>query len=228
MPGQLTDWTLVIDLDGTLVETAPDLHAALNHVLAREGLDPIPLDEIRSMIGDGAKALIRKGLAWNGAVDIGPRLDTDLWPEFLDHYTANICRLSQPYDGAVGALDSARDRGAVLTICTNKTQALAEAVLDGLGLRTRFAAIIGADRTRAKKPEADHILDTLTAAGRDRRRAIMIGDSDTDQTAARRAGLPFVFAEFGYGSLDPSNQAEVARLPRWADLEPVLAALINS
>ena len=225
---RLTDWTLVIDLDGTLVETAPDLHAALNHVLQGEGLDPIPLAEIRNMIGDGAKALIKKGMSWNGISEIGDRLDTQLWPDFLDHYLRNICRLSRPFEGALEALDVARTQGAQLAICTNKTQRLAEAVLDGLEIRDRFAAVLGADHASARKPSPVHILETIEAAGGRADKAVMIGDSQTDQQAALNAGLPYIFAEFGYGTVRTDGDAQLAHLAHWAELGSALRTLIRS
>ena len=205
----LTGWTVVFDLDGTLVDTAPDLHASLNHCLETAGLTPVPFDAVRGMIGEGAKAMIRKGLSWNEAPHEAHDIDV-LWETFLTHYRQNICRLSRPFPDAVSVLDGLIGDGATCAVCTNKTQILAEAVLDGLNLSGRFAAIVGADSVPSKKPDGDHILRTIQAAGGAAGRSIMIGDSQTDERAARNAGLPFIFVTFGYGpdpELDPGNTA---------------------
>lgn len=201
----LTGWTVVFDLDGTLVDTAPDLHASLNHCLEGAGLAPVPFDAIRGMIGEGARAMIRKGIAWNEADERDHDGDA-LWTAFLEHYEANICRLSRPFPGAVASLDMLIEAGAICAVCTNKTQHLADAVLDTLDLSGKFAAIIGADSVPAKKPDGDHIVQTIARAGGRADKAIMIGDSQTDERAARDAGLPFVFVGFGYGP-DPEDPA---------------------
>lgn len=204
----LSGWTVVFDLDGTLVDTAPDLHLSLNHCLEQAGFQPVPFDSVRHMIGQGAKAMIEKGLAYQGVgsgeADIEP-----LWRNFLTYYEANICAMSAPFDGAIATLDGLTERGATLSVCTNKTQHLAETLLDAFGLTAKFASICGADAVPEKKPSGDHILQSIRRAGGDDRRAIMIGDSQTDEKAARNAGLPFVFVTFGYGPY-PENLEETA------------------
>ena len=205
----LTGWTIVFDLDGTLVDTAPDLHASLNHCLQAAGFAAVPFDAVRGMIGEGAKAMIRKGLEWNdaaqGSHDIEP-----MWEAFLDHYQQNICRLSRPFPNAVKVVDGLIRDGAICAVCTNKTQRLAETVLDELGLSGKFAAVMGADSVPARKPDGGHILRTITVAGGQPRRAIMIGDSQTDERAARNAGLPFVFVTFGYGPAPERAPVQIA------------------
>ncbi|WP_018147117.1 HAD hydrolase-like protein [Henriciella marina] len=204
----LSGWTVVFDLDGTLVDTAPDLHLALNHCLEDAGFKPVPFDSIRHMIGQGAKAMIEKGLAYQG-VGADEADGEALWQVFLSYYEANICARSKPFEGAIATLDGLTERGATLSVCTNKTQYLAETLLDALGLTTKFASICGADAVPEKKPSGDHILQSIKRAGGDDRRAIMIGDSQTDEKAARNAGLPFVFVTFGYGPY-PENTEETA------------------
>ena len=164
MPSDLQDWTILIDLDGTLVDTAPDLHAALNHVLARQNLRVIPLQALRHMVGDGAKAMIRKGLDWNGVEIDEEKIDNTLWPQFIEHYVANICHHSRPFEGAVSAIDALIEAGAKIAICTNKAQALAEELIASLDLNTRIAAIIGGDVPAYKKPDPDHIRRSVRAA----------------------------------------------------------------
>ena len=181
MAEDFKDWTIVFDLDGTLVETAPDLHAALNHTLARKQLPPVSLESIRMMIGDGAKALIRKGLAQNQAVIDEDEIDQDLWPAFLDHYLENITRLSVPFDSCRETLENLRSYGANLTVCTNKAQHLAEEVLKGLDLERYFSATVGGDALNIKKPDGRHIIETVRKGSGDPARAIMVGDAWTDE-----------------------------------------------
>lgn len=218
-------WTLVFDLDGTLVETAPDLHAAVNHTLATRDIGPVPLSAIRSMIGDGAKALIRKGFSWHNAPIDEADIDNTLWPVFIDHYLANICRLSRPFEGTVDTLTRLKDNGASLAVCTNKAQHLAEAVLAGLDLEKFFSATLGGDTATRKKPDASHIFETVSLAQGDPRRAIMIGDADTDEGAARHAELPLVFANFGYGTLTGEPFPRLKSINHWDEMESALTAL---
>lgn len=203
---RLSGWTLVFDLDGTLVDSAPDLLAALNHTLGLEGLAPVELAAIRTMIGRGAKVMIAQGLAYNGAPNEPSRVDA-LWPVFLDHYEANIARHTALFEGAGAALDELATLGARLAVCTNKTQALSDRLLGELGEAERFHAIVGADAAPARKPDGRHVLHAVEQAGGRADRAMMIGDSRTDERAARNAGLPFLFVPFGYES-EPAERID--------------------
>lgn len=217
-------WTLVFDLDGTLVETAPDLNAALNHTLSLKGLGPVPLPVIRDMIGDGAMALIRKGHAWHGQ-DVDESELPRLWQSFIDFYIAHICDTSHLYEGAREALNMLQTTGAVLAVCTNKTQDLAERVLTGLGIANMFTVIVGADAVPSKKPDGDHILRTVERAHGDPAKAIMIGDSATDERAARNAGLPFVFVTFGYGQMADEPYRRSILIDHWSHMITALSTL---
>lgn len=222
MKQDLAGWTIVIDLDGTLVETAPDLHAALNHVLVHEGLNPVSLDLIRMMIGDGAKALIRKGLNHNKQLIDEAHIDRNLWPEFLRHYEANITKHSYLYDGALATLRNLKQRGAILAICTNKAQHLAEQVLTELNVSTLFTTILGGDRTISKKPEGAHILETIALAHGNPAKAVMIGDSQTDERAACDAKLPFIMVSFGYGRLSGAPLSHLETVDHWSEMEAAI------
>ncbi|RIJ22105.1 HAD family hydrolase [Henriciella barbarensis] len=194
----LSGWTIVFDLDGTLVDTAPDLHIALNHCLSEAGFESVPFESIRHMIGQGAKAMIEKGLAFQGVSQATTEVEP-LWQSFLDYYEANICSKSRPFKDATRSLEALTEMGATLAICTNKTQHLAETLIGKLGLTSHFASICGADSVPQKKPSGEHILYTVDRANGSPAKAIMIGDSQTDERAARNAGLPFVYVTFGYG-----------------------------
>ncbi len=189
--------TLVFDLDGTLVDTAPDLIGALNHVLISAALEPVSMDEVGTLIGHGAKAMILKGMELQNFVPSEPEMAA-YFDLFLGYYREHIADQSRPFDGCEAALDVLSAAGAKLAVCTNKTQALSERLLDALSLSHRFGAIIGADAVPSKKPDGDHIVRTVEAVGGTLDRAVMIGDSRTDERAARNAGLPFIWVPFGY------------------------------
>lgn len=225
MTGTLDGWTIAIDLDGTLVDTAPDLCGALNHVLQLKELAPVPLNEIRHMVGHGAKAMIRQGLSWNGVGVDERQIEDTLWPAFIDFYTAHICDQSRVFPGAIEAMETLASRGAKLAICTNKAQGLAENVLDSLDLTTRMAAIVGADTASSKKPNAAHLYETIQAAGGTSERALLIGDSDTDERAARNAELPFIFVSFGYGELTPDPLPSVITVHDWSRVPTVVSEI---
>ena len=223
--GDLTGWTIVFDLDGTLVDTAPDLHAALNHCLSERGYSGVPFEAIRDMIGSGAKAMIRKGLSQASEDWTEDTVDA-LWPGFIAYYRANICRMSRFFPGAEAAIGLLRESGAICAVCTNKQQLLAEEVLSGLGAETSFAAIVGADSVPRKKPDGDHILRTVAAAGGQTEKAVMIGDSQTDERAARSAGLPFIFVPFGYGPQPDCAVSDLVTADSYSDMPAVIRQVI--
>lgn len=225
MSFDFTGWTVVFDLDGTLVETAPDLHAALNYTLEQKRLAPVSLESIRMMIGDGAKALIRKGLSQQDAPVNEDEIDKDLWPAFLDHYLANITRLSEPFENCIETLEQLNKAGANLTVCTNKAQHLAEEVLAGFEMDRHFSATIGGDALKTKKPDGQHIIETVLKGGGDPSRAIMVGDAWTDERAARDAQLPFVFVSFGYGALSDQPYDRLRSIDHWRDMPQALKEL---
>lgn len=219
-------WTIVFDLDGTLVNTAPDLLEALNHVLTRAGLTPIPLDTIETMIGHGARAMIVKGLQANGVTPSEEDLDA-LLDQFLEYYAANIADHSHPFDGAVDALRALSGLGATLAVCTNKKQALTDQLLNELGLTEHFAAIVGADSVPNRKPDGDHILRTISAANGTAGQSVMVGDSRTDERAARNAGLPFIFVPFGYEEETPEQLRPDIVLEHYSELVSALEKWVS-
>lgn len=221
----LAGWTIVFDLDGTLVESAPDLLQALNHTLATLDLPPVELADIRTMIGHGAKAMITKGLERDGLSVETSEMDR-LWTIFIDHYRANISRDSYAFDGVVPAVEQLQHLGAVLAVCTNKTQALCDRLLCELELFDFFAATVGADSVPAKKPDGGHILAAISAAGGDPARAIMVGDSRTDEKAALNAGLPFLFIPFGYETEAADKIHSVGVVHHYSELVSCVLAVV--
>jgi phosphoglycolate phosphatase len=189
--------TVVFDLDGTLVDTAPDLIAALNFVLDREGLPPVPLKSARNMIGAGARKLIERGLEVDGRPVSVSDLDR-LTRDFIDYYAAHIADASLPFEGLEAALDDLGAQGYQFAVCTNKLEWLSKRLLDQLGLSGRFSAICGADTFGVSKPDPVILQQTVARAGGHIGSTIMVGDAGPDVGVARRAGVPVIGVEFGY------------------------------
>ena len=164
----LKDATIVFDLDGTLVDTAPDLTNALNHALTRRGQAPVSAATVRSLVGLGASVMIEEGLRRAGATD---DLDAML-AEFLIHYEANIAAESRPFPGAVAALERLAAAGARLAVCTNKREYLSRRLLQELGLDGYFGAIAGRDTFPVAKPDPGHLTGAIAPC---RRRALPRG-----------------------------------------------------
>jgi phosphoglycolate phosphatase len=193
----LKSLTLVFDLDGTLAETAPDLIGALNHVLARDGIAPVPVEAARSLLGAGARALIERGYALAGRQLSKDKLEV-LFVAFLDHYNSHIADGSTLFPGVASFLDRARSSGWRLAVCTNKIEYSARLLLDRLGVLDRFAFVCGQDTFGVAKPDPKPLLETIARAGGLRERSVMIGDSITDIRTAQAAGTPVVAVDFGY------------------------------
>lgn len=187
----------VFDLDGTLIDTAPDLIESLNHTIAAHGLAPVTLDDLTHLVGHGARAMIERSFALRGAP-----LSEDEYPAMLDrfvtYYEETMPGASQPYPGLVAALDRLAAAGVRLAVCTNKMESLARTLIDRLGLTDRFAAITGGDTFTVRKPDAEHLLGTIDKAGGDPARTVMLGDSLNDMLVARNAGIPSIAVPFGY------------------------------
>ncbi|MFA5958222.1 HAD family hydrolase [Hyphomicrobium sp.] len=197
----MKDWTVVFDLDGTLVDTAPDLAEATNYVLSTLGLERINEMEIRPFVGHGALAMI------NGAVEAhGRKLSErelhDLFEIFIVYYSAHIADRSVPYPHIVAVLDGLKAEGATLAVCTNKMEAQARSVLEALKLDGYFSALTGRDSLGTYKPDPRHLTGTIAMAGGRADKSIMIGDSETDIKTAKAAQVPVVAVSFGY-SVDP-------------------------
>ncbi|MDR6626927.1 phosphoglycolate phosphatase [Caulobacter segnis] len=189
--------TIAFDLDGTLVDTAPDLVGSLNSILAEESLPALPFDEVRLMVGRGARALLERGFAAAGAP-----LDAEHAPalvqRFIALYLTRIADESAPFPGVVDVLTELKAAGARLVVCTNKLTHLSVALLDATGLTPFFDAVVGADSAPAAKPDGRHVAAAVAAVGGEVTRAVMVGDSINDALGARNAGVPSVLVSFGY------------------------------
>ena len=188
---------VVFDLDGTLADTAGDLIATLNVILAAEQLAPIPMEQARELIGAGAKALIERGFLANERT-LTPRRHDELFDAFITHYGQNLQVHSRLFDGVERALDRLERQGWVFAVCTNKIETHSKTLLELLGVAKRFKAICGRDTFPTFKPDPAHLLMTIRQAQGDPKRAIMVGDSRTDIDTAKAAGIPSIGVPFGY------------------------------
>ena len=218
----MAPFLLVFDLDGTLVDSVPDLAAALDRLLGEYGHAPLALAEVARMVGDGVPALVARALA---ARQIEASETARAVPHFLELYEAEPARLSRPYPGVGETLRELRRRGYRSAVATNKPQRASEALLAQLGFAELFDAVAGGDRFAAKKPDPRHLLGLLDLLGTPPGRAAMVGDNEHDVAAARAAGLPVLLMRYGYARVDPGSLAADALLDRFAELPDALERL---
>lgn len=223
----------VFDLDGTLADTSADLIAAANAALAEAGVEPALGPEDRAIAFAGGRAMLQAGFArampQAGFAQAARAVDAAAieaaYPRLLAHYEANIDRHTRTYEGAEAALDALAAAGWGLAVCTNKPFGLAETLLDRLGLRRRFAVVLGADSLPVRKPDPRHVWETIDRAGGARERAVLVGDTVTDREAARAAGVPCVLVGFGPEGAGVAALEPEAVLDRYADLPALLDRL---
>lgn len=216
---------VLFDLDGTLVETAPDLCNALNHALARLERPGIDLLEIRAMIGDGARAMLTKATA---RAPLTPEQFENGFTWLLEHYWEHVAVDSRPFDGVAASLESLRRQAARLAVVTNKPAGLSNRLLDLLDLAAPFEAVVGADSLAVRKPDAGHILGTLELLDTAPDRAVMVGDSANDVKAARNAGVPVIAVSFGYTTTPAHALGADLVIDHFDELEPALNSLAEA
>ena len=194
----------LFDLDGTLVDTAPDIHAAANEALSAFGHEPIDLGMTRRFVGHGGRVLLERALNARGVSDV-PCGHTDaMYQHFLTAYEAGIALASKPYDGVTDTLMRLRAQGVPLAVITNKLEGLSQKLLTAIGLKDFFAFILGLDTLAEKKPHPLPVLHACERLGVEVARALFVGDSATDVATARAAGCGIVCVDYGYsGDLAP-------------------------
>jgi phosphoglycolate phosphatase len=227
--------TIIFDLDGTLVDTAPDLIATLNVIMRREGLPAVPEDEARTLIGHGARRMLERGLASAGLSAAGqaggdagrPQIDR-LFHEFIDYYSDHLADHSRPFPGVESALDILAERGCTFAVCTNKLERLSVRLLTSVGLANRFSAICGQDTFSVQKPHPEALLGTLRRAGGTLDRAVMVGDSATDIATAKAALMPVVAVDFGYTDVPVKDLGPDRIISHFDHLPDAVAMLLEA
>jgi phosphoglycolate phosphatase len=213
---------IVLDLDGTLVDSAPELALALNTALTPDGRRTLMVDEVRAMIGDGVVTLTRRALAATGGVP-----DDAVFATILADVRSAYDRLpaSPPYDGVAETLTRLKDLGYALAVCTNKPEGPARRLMAQLGFDGLIDALAGGDTFAVKKPDPGHVTGLLAALGASAHEAVMVGDSGNDALAARGAGLPFIAVTYGYCKGAVADLAADALVECFADLPDAIARL---
>ncbi len=196
----MTPTTIVFDLDGTLIDTAPDLVESLNHTIASRDLAPVGYEDLTHLVGQGARVMIQRAFALRGA-PLSEEQIPALLERFIDHYEASMPGKSRPYPGLIAALERLRSAGYILAVCTNKMERLAGPLIERLELTPYFSAITGGDTFAFRKPDPAHILATVERAGGSPGKALMIGDSVNDILAARNGNIPSIAVPFGYSDV---------------------------
>ncbi len=216
--------TVVFDLDGTLVDSAPDLGSAVNRMLGKLDLAPIGIEKMRTMVSYGARVMIERGLASHGVKKTEAEVDA-LLAGFLVDYGKNIAVETRPFPGAVEALQRLTQAGHRLAVCTNKREQLARKLLGALKLEGYFHAVTGRDTLPVHKPDPGHLIGTVILADGDLGRAVMIGDSDVDIVTAQAAGIPSVGVTFGYSAKPIASFKPTVVIDHFDALDGVLANL---
>lgn len=229
MPDQsapLDGYTVAFDLDGTLVDTIGDLHRALNTVLRMENLPLASLEEVRAYVGQGARALIIRACGVHGVHPSEMKIDL-LTEEYVEAYAKDIATHSAPFPGVIEALENLKGQGAALCVCTNKGTRLSNQLLDALDLSKYFAAVIGADQLRNRKPHPDHYLFAIRSARGTPARSMMVGDSANDVQSAKAAGSPVAVYAYGYTDTAPDQLGADAVFKHFEELPDLAVQLLN-
>ena len=217
--------TIVFDLDGTLIDTAPDLIATLNLILAQQGLPEVPYESARPLIGGGARTMLERALTIEGRNCAPVEVDR-LYQAFVALYAEHIADRSRPFPELEATLDRLSGQGHRFAVCTNKLEWLSKRLLDALQLTQRFAAVCGQDTFGVQKPDPEIFRRTVKRAGGEPTRAIMVGDSATDIRTARNAAVPIVGVDFGYTDVPIATLQPDRVISSFAQLPAAILAVV--
>jgi len=220
------DWprAVVFDLDGTLIESLPDIHASANKMLADLGLAPLSMETVKGFVGKGSRILAEKTLRYHGLEPDAAAIDGAL-RSFLAHYDEAPIATSYVYPGVTEVLRTLKDEGRRLAVCTNKQKSTTINVLDGFGLAPYFDVVMGGDEAPHRKPDPRHILDVLAKLGVSAADAVMVGDSENDIEAAQGANVKTVAVSFGYCHKPLAELAPDAVVDTFADVTEAIRSL---
>ena len=218
----MSDFLLAFDLDGTLIDSVPDLTNSLNQVLQEHGHGALTRDEVAPMVGDGVPALVARAFAARGgaAEEAAAAL-----PRYIAIYEANATNETRPYPGVPETMRELRRRGYRMAVCTNKLQQATMTVLHGLSLADLFDAVAGGDRYPVRKPDPGHLTELARELGVPVARMAMIGDSENDAIAAHAASVPLILMRYGYARAAPETLGADAILDRFDELPKALDRL---
>lgn len=222
----LQGYTIVFDLDGTLVETAPDLHRATNEILTSQGIPTVSLEDVRPFVGLGAKSLIKRGAAVSN-IELDDEVLTQLTEQFVQIYQDDIAAKSYIYDNVISCLDTLEAYGARFSVCTNKKTQLAKQLLETLNIAHRFRSIVGSDTVEHKKPHKQHYVQAIEEANGSLEKSIMIGDSSPDVGTARNADVPVILVSFGYTDIAPEELNPDAIVNDFRELPQAIEAVLK-
>jgi len=215
---------LIFDLDGTLIDSAPDIAHALNRLLGELGLRSLDIATVRSLVGDGAPELMRKAFTIAGG-DIAPADIPPLFERYRAYYLENATRLTRPYPGVPETLAALRHSGHRMVVCTNKIQKPTLKILEFFDLMKFFGGVLGGDVTPARKPDPRHLLAALALVDGNPGEAVMIGAGINDARAAQAAGVPLLILDSGYGEIPARDLGGTMLLESFSEIPEALRRL---
>ncbi len=218
---------LVLDLDGTLVDSLPDIQASLSATLQAAGRRAVSLAEARAMLGDGAETLVARAFALTGAPST-PAERAAFLDRFLAHYEAHSAVTTRRFPGVEATLAQLAADGHRLGICSNKPHAASVALVERLGLDALVHAVVGGDAIPQRKPDPEHLWETVRRMGGEGRPVVMVGDSRPDAAVAANAGVPFVLARYGYHRVPIAELPHDATIAEFGALPAVLEGVVTS
>ena len=223
--------TVLFDLDGTLIDTAPDLMNAHNHVMKKFGYETRSTDEIRNLVGKGAASMIGRSM-WNQAKNELKKIDDEeikslMVKEFIDYYGKNIANESKLIKGVSKFLDWCKSNNISMAVCTNKTEHLAVDLLKRIEIYDYFEYVAGYNTFEYCKPDPRHLTSVVEILQGDVKKTIMVGDSETDAESAKAANMPFILVEGGYTDKNPDEIYHNYLVKDFINLEKLVLPYIN-